>query len=219
MGALRLALHAEDCYSVGMSQYPAAPSPGGFGAPPYGGGPPGLGPLPPKKTSTGVIIAIVAGVVLLVLVGIVGVLAVLGIHGTRKYIANAKAAEARNAVALMAHDAVAAYEIADTPGAPRELCPSARAPVPSSILDVSARKYPSTSADWSADPGFSCLHFEISTPQYYQYDYKNTGAGFTAIARGDLDGDGILASFELAGHMQGAVIVVAPTIVETNPGE
>ncbi|MBX3199925.1 MAG: fimbiral protein pilA [Labilithrix sp.] len=165
------------------------------------------------------IIAIVAGVVLLVLVGIIGVLAVLGIYGTRKYIANAKTAEARNAVAMMARDAAAAYESSDEPGASRELCPSARAPVPASVLDVSARKYMSSPSDWSGDPGFSCLGFEMSTPQYYQYDYKNAVDGFTAIARGDLDGDGVLSSFVLAGHVQGGLVVVAPTIVETNPEE
>ncbi|MBX3205408.1 MAG: hypothetical protein KF764_10085 [Labilithrix sp.] len=203
-----------------MSQHPGAPPPGGFGAPQPYGYPQGQGAPPsPNKTSTGVIIAIVAGVVLLVLVGIVGVLAVLGIYGTRKYIANAKTAEARNAVSMMARDAVSAYEETDDPSAEHELCPSARAPVPASIQDVSARKYMSSSADWSGDPGFSCLGFEMSAPQYYQYDYKRIGAGFTAIARGDLNGDGVASSFELEGHVQGDTVVVASSIKETNPEE
>lgn len=187
----------------------------GFPQPyPYGPGP--TGPMPPKKSgmSTGVIIAIVAGVIVLAMIALVGILAVLGIYGTRKYIANAKTAEARNALAEMAKDAAAAYESEDA-----RLCPSARSPVPASIQDVSAKKYQSSLSDWQNDPGFSCLQFEMSTPQYYQYDYKNVGNGFSAIAKGDLNGDGVTSTFEITGRLESGRLIVAPAIVETNPDE
>ena len=157
-----------------MNPYPSQPPPaGGFGAPQphhhgYGPG----APLPPKKTSTGVVIAIVAGVVLLVLVGIIGTLAVLGVYGTRRYIANAKRAEARASLGRLAMGAATAYEesdLADTSNV-AVLCPSARRPVPAALESVSGKKYMSAASEWSEDPGFSCLRFEQSAPQYYQYD-------------------------------------------------
>ena len=204
---------------------PSAPPPaGGFGSPspeppqvplhlPHGYGP------APKTGSTGTIIAVVAGAVGIFVVAAVGVLAVLGIYGTRKYIANAKTAEARNSLGIMAKDAAAAYETAREADGTRALCPSARTPVPTSLKDVSAKKYLSSPSDWSGDPGFACLGFALSSPQYYQYNYTSTGTGFTGAARGDLDGDGIASMFEIKGRVQGDNLTIAPAIEETDPGE
>src|ERR1700730_8800972 len=47
---------------------------------------------------------------LMIVVAIVGILAVLAVYGVRKYIANAKTAEARNALGQIAKDSVSAYE-------------------------------------------------------------------------------------------------------------
>src|SRR5579862_9044524 len=47
---------------------------------------------------------------LMIVVAIVGILAVLAIYGVRKYIANAKTAEARNSLGQIAKDAAAAVE-------------------------------------------------------------------------------------------------------------
>jgi type IV pilus assembly protein PilA len=47
---------------------------------------------------------------LMIVVAIVGILAVLAIYGVKKYIANAKTAEARNSLGQMAKDAAAAVE-------------------------------------------------------------------------------------------------------------
>src|ERR1700704_3903257 len=47
---------------------------------------------------------------LMIVVAIVGVLAALAIYGVRKYLLNAKTAEARNSVGQMAKDAKAAFE-------------------------------------------------------------------------------------------------------------
>src|SRR5579859_5754051 len=47
---------------------------------------------------------------LMIVVAIVGVLAVLAIYGVRKYLANAKTAEARSALGQISKDAIAAYE-------------------------------------------------------------------------------------------------------------
>src|SRR5205809_3641332 len=46
---------------------------------------------------------------LMIVVAIIGVLAALAIYGVRRYILNAKTAEARNSIGQMAKDASAAY--------------------------------------------------------------------------------------------------------------
>jgi type IV pilus assembly protein PilA len=219
------------CYSTGMGNYPnpgqLQPPPGGFGG---GPGYPQPGPIQPKSgMGTGAIIAVVIGVVVLVLVGIIGILAVLGIYGTRKYIANAKTAEARNGLGMMAKDAATAYEreqigaevlnVGATATVVRRLCPSARSPVPSSIAAISGKKYQSSSSEWESDPGWSCLRFEMNMPQYYQYNYASTASSFTGTAKGDLNGDGVASTFEIEGEVQNGSLRLSPTIKETSPEE
>lgn len=171
---------------------------------------------------------------LMIVVAIVGVLAVLAVYGVRKYIANAKTAEAKNGVGQMAKDALAHFEGEQMAGAVlaggattgilRDVCLSASNPVPTFV--PSAAKYQSTSADWNADGtaatprGFSCLHYEMAQPQYYQYNYAGVAAtSFSAIARGDLNGDGTASTFHQDGSLVGGRLNVAPSIVEVNPEE
>jgi len=181
---------------------------------------------------------------LMMVVIIIGVLAVLAITGVRKYIANAKSAEARNEIGQMAKDAVTAYArdsissamlspAAISNGAAK-LCQSASASIPASITTVTAHKYQSTVADWNADAasawkGFACLKFSIEEPQYYQYSYtatttNTTGATvgdlFYATAIGDLDGNGVTSQFQVEGLINaGYVISISPNIQETRPDE
>jgi type IV pilus assembly protein PilA len=183
-------------------------------------GAPGF-PAPPAKKGmgTGLIILIV---VLALVVPTIGVLATLGIYGTRKYIANAKTAEARNVLGQLSKAAVITYEEAGVGGEPH-MCPSASAPVPADRSKVSGMKYMSSRAEWLADEethaGFACLGFEMTFPQYFQYEYESTSTGFVARAHGDLDGDGIFSTYEISGELVGGHLVVSPTIRETNPGE
>ena len=79
--------------------YPSAPM---YGAPPVGPNRGAGGGFP-----TWAIILIV--VVLLLVVG-GGILATLSIYGVRKYIANAKTAEARNSLGQMGKDAATSFE-------------------------------------------------------------------------------------------------------------
>ncbi len=177
--------------------------------------PPGYPPVPPKQgMGTGTIILIV---VLVLIVPMIGIFAVLGIYGTRKYIANAKTAEARNSLSIMAKDAVVAYE------ANKKICPSASTPVPADRNQVRGKKYQSTASEWqvdrAADAGFSCLKFEMSSPQYFQYEYQATATGFVARAHGDLNGDGVFSTFEIEGKLVGDELRVSPSIREENPEE
>jgi hypothetical protein len=81
----------------------------------------------------------------------------------------------------------------------------------------------SNPAEWQLDKdahaGFACLGFEMSSPQYYQYDYQSTGTAFTATARGDLNGDGQLSSFTVTGKVVGDRLVVSTGVDEVNPKE
>jgi type IV pilus assembly protein PilA len=148
---------------------------------------------------------------------VIPVLAVLSIYGMRKYIVNAKTAEARSALAAIGRDAVATHT-------PAGYCASASAPVPAHVL--SGAKYQSAPGDWEVDraanAGFACLGFSMSQPQYYQYIYtaKRGRAAFEAQAHGDLDADGLESTFTLTGDTgpDGAP-VVAPQITEKLPEE
>lgn len=185
---------------------------------------------------------------LMIVVAIVGVLAVLAVYGVRKYIANAKTAEAKNSLGQIGKDAVTAYEgermsagvmaAGKSTAVMRKICPSAGNTVPAGgIISVKGAKYQSTQAEWSptADvknvAGFPCLKFEMTAPQYYVYDFKSdstagdptsVGTYFSAIAQGDLDGDGQASTFTLEGKVPSATdtrLLVSPTIAEISPEE
>jgi hypothetical protein len=142
------------------------------------------GEAPPrkKKSSVWVWVGAVLGCGFLLISG-VGVFAALGIYGTRKYIENAKSAEAKSALALIAAGMVrCAAKSASLP-------PSA-APVPASLGDVSGKKYMSAPSDWSA-PAWKCAGFSIGTPQYFQYRWaRESPSAGTALAVADFNGDG-----------------------------
>ena len=178
-------------------------------------------PPPARKPgmSTGAIVAIVLAVTI---IPILGIMAVLAVYGVRKYISNAKSAEARNALGQIAKDAVAAYETESEDGK-RHLCASASEPVPAERSSIRGHYYQSSRADWERDAkreaGFACLKFEMTAPQYFQYEYEATAAGFTARAHGDLDGDGQVSTFVISGQVVNGRLLIAPSIAETDPEE
>jgi type IV pilus assembly protein PilA len=175
---------------------------------------------------------------LMIVVAIIGVLAALAIYGVRKYLTNAKSAEARTSVGRITKDATSAFErekmaagaipLGDSADIGRELCPSA-APVPDVLTKVAAQKYQSKVDDWSADPGWACLRFSMSEPQYFMYTYILTGAAdtaggsFEARANGDLDGDNNPSTFSMSGllRLDGTELVVGvdPSINEADAEE
>jgi type IV pilus assembly protein PilA len=171
---------------------------------------------------------------LMIVVAIVGILSVLAIYGVRKYIANAKTAEARNSLGQIAKDAATALErekgataiiaAGGSSSIMRSFCASASA-VPTAV--PSGQKYQSQKTDWTAGSstaGWTCLKFEMDEPQYYEYNYTasstdpNTG-GFIAQANGDLNGDGILSTFSISGTAYNGQVAISPNVQETNPEE
>lgn len=183
-------------------------------------------PQQPKSGASTAVIVIVIVLGCIVVFG--GILAVLAIFGVRSYLAAAKSAEAINGVGTIARMAESSYSEEN----PETLCASATQPVPDSITMVAGKKYQSTTVEWSRDAatnaGFSCLKFDMSMPQYYQYDYKTSGSasrqapgdGFRAIAKGDLDGDGNASEFSLAGKIDPSkTLVLETTVTQVNPKE
>jgi type IV pilus assembly protein PilA len=180
---------------------------------------------------------------LMIVVAIIGILAVLAIYGVRKYLANAKTAEARNSLGQMGKDQSAEFEkesmagVALTPGATagasRSLCTKPTATVPASAASIKGMKYQSSQAaatDWNKDQategvGFACLNFSMDAPQYYMYNFVTTtptlaGGTFVATAEGDLNGDTVLSTFTLNGLIQPSMTFsLAPNLVELNPEE
>jgi type IV pilus assembly protein PilA len=177
---------------------------------------------------------------LMIVVAIVGILSVLAAQGVRKYAASAKTAEARASLGRIAKDAALAYERETMSGAvlaaktssavARRLCPSATTSVPAASSSIQGRKYQSKPAEWAVDAagnaGFACLKFTIGSPQYYMYSYSLRGSGFapgdsfTAIAQGDLDGNGVLSLFQISGAINASYVLnIAPNLVEVRPEE
>lgn len=175
---------------------------------------------------------------LMIVVAIVGVLAVLAVYGVRKYIANAKTAEAKNSLGQIGKDAVTAFEgermsaIVLSEGSQtnviRQMCQKAAQPVPNAVAAIDGKKYQSTKLDWSnaadvsANAGFPCLKFEMTAPQYYQYNYTANGVStgdFTANAIGNLNGDAAYSTFSVLGAIENGRLKLAPSIGEVSPEE
>ena len=181
---------------------------------------------------------------LMIVVAIVGVLAALAIYGVRKYIANAKTAEARNSLGQIRNDAQSSFAregmagavlaVGKTAGVSNILCKSASASVPAAAASIKGQKYQSDPGNWSVDAatpntGFACLKFSMTEPQYYMYSWASSGTGvngatYTATANGDLNGDGTLSTFTMLGKIQkgaggGLELNSSPNINETLPEE
>lgn len=179
---------------------------------------------------------------LMIVVAIIGVLAALAIYGVRKYLANAKTAEARTALGRMAKDAQNAYEketltqdvitLGSSGTMARGLCVSAAATVPAALASVANGKYQSSPAEWKDGAGWECLKFTMSDPQYFMYGYESDGVAgvngvagdqFTAIANGDLDADTNPSTFQFFGKIQEVggetVVTLADQIKEIEPEE
>ncbi len=178
---------------------------------------------------------------LMIVVAIVGVLAVLAVYGVRKYIANAKTAEAKNSLGQVGKDAVTAFEgermsaqvlsEGSQTSVIRQLCATGNTTsVPTAVASIDGKKYQSSKADWSdtADvsnnAGWPCVKFEMTAPQYYQYSYTASGQsangdGFTGQAIGNLNGDSAYSTFTILGSIENGRLKLAPSIGEVSPEE
>ena len=201
---------------------------------------------------------------LMVTVAIIGVFAALAVQSTMGYLAAAKSAEAKNTVGMIGQAVAAAGErlIAEnqlpgshTPNSKGQgakvydgvtgLCFDA-IPVPASMNLVKGTKYQPNSKNGTdyqtghSGEGWKCLRFEVTKPQYYQYQYElggppisvklpkgnspkgaagSTNRPFTAYARGDLDGDGVHSWFVMTGLGSAGDVKLATAIAEQDSTE
>ncbi len=176
---------------------------------------------------------------LMIVVAIIGILAVLAIFGVSKYVTNAKTGEARNALGQIGKSAGAAFESERASpaiiapgtmgiGVSKGLCLSA-APVPGAV--PVNQKYQSATLDWfpagqANTIGWTCLKYQMTDPQYFQYQYisnaaANTpGTGWASVANGNFDTTGTngLIGFQLNGGISAGSgqFVQSPQIQEIN---
>lgn len=149
-----------------------------------------------------------------------GELASLAIYTFRRYLESAKAAEAQAVVAEIARSYVTLWEREETK-------PVARAkkklvsfpPVPSTVPH--GQKYASQPGDWKA---WAPMRFEMTEPQYFQYEVKAAKDGESAdiIARGDLNGDGKTSLYTLhvkVDRKKDSTLVLAPKLEITDAFE
>ena len=153
--------------------------------------------LPHGRKNTGAFI--VASILLLTLTTGVGV-----VLGLRRYVDNARSVEARSGLLQIGHLAALAY------GRDGYVCPSGTGRIPMDAEAIRGHYYQASVHEWHDDPGFSCLGYAPTNPQYYQYEYRSTETGFTARARGDHDGNGKLSLLELRGHVENGTLVLEP---------
>jgi len=149
------------------------------------------------------------------------------------YLRHAKTAEAVGSLAAIAGAAAVYYDGSDAnqpAGTPpesakamRHFPPGSHDSVPPKVATIRGTRYQSTLADWSTSP-WTELHFSMPQAQFYAYSFESQGRGpqakATAIAEGDLDGDGTLSHYALTVAPDDTLHAkVSPTIDRLNPEE
>jgi type IV pilus assembly protein PilA len=183
---------------------------------------------------------------LMIVVAIVGILAALAIYGVRRYVLNAKTAEARNSLGAISKAAAMAYDQevmkgdllpgGSSAGFSNALCVGAANTVPAAAdPSIKGQKYQSAASEWTGDAstGWKCIKFSMDQPQYFMYNYTTSddtraamgaaNASFTAAAQGDLDGDTELSTFTMNGQLRDSegemAVAVSPSVIEDHAEE
>ncbi|MFO0629237.1 MAG: hypothetical protein U0325_26920, partial [Polyangiales bacterium] len=76
----------------------------------------------------------------------------------------------------------------------------------------SSGKYAANVASWN-EPGWREIGFTLDTGSYYQYAAGGTTDTFTAVAIGNLDGDGTNSTFSRVGANANGEIQGAPVVI------
>jgi type IV pilus assembly protein PilA len=158
----------------------------------------------------------------------IGIVAMVGVA---RYVRHSRTAEAISSVEAIARGAAAYYEksdqnqpagsTVDAMRAMRHFPPSATATVPADVTKVQGTKYKSALGDWGASP-WRELRFSIPQAQSFAYTFESEGAGQTAkaaaVARGDLDADGVWSEYRLGIRaLDDGRAAVASEVERTNP--
>jgi hypothetical protein len=147
----------------------------------------------------------------------IGIVSALAIHGTRRYITQSRAAEARLGVGRIAKDLGLHLEAERDKNPRKKLRFFSLPAVPAAV--PSGAKVQTAPADWQA---WSKIAFQMTEPQYYQYEVLAAPDGKSAqvIARGDLNGDGKQSEFSLTMRIEAdGSFSVDPALSEKDPLE
>lgn len=144
--------------------------------------------------------------VILLVVGVagvptIGVMATVAIYGVRQYLVQAKKAEGRSGAMSLARGLASC---AETTGH----LPPTSASVPPTV--PVATKVQTSPADWN-DVAYTCAHFSMSAPQYFQYQWVATSAT-RGVARATADfGSGpVTITAEVTCTASGAALACTP---------
>ena len=144
----------------------------------------------------------------MVAVAIVGILATLAIPAFISYVARSKTAEATQNLDQL-YKLGSVYYTRDLSGRPTKSPVSGKCTVDSAdrVPAVPTRDKRDMGLTAAADPELHALRFAIADMIYFSYGLTSPGGGcghlgnealYTFFANGDLDGDGIWSTFELA---------------------
>ena len=201
-------------------QPPQPPYQQPYQQPPYQQPPrgyPQYGQQVPRPGGGGVSVVVIVLGILFGGVAIVGILAAIAIPAFIKYIRKSKTIEAVEALDKIKVGARQFY-VSDHWDEQGNLLPkrfpttTARTPA-----QVPCGKHFSSADIWGKE-GWKGLHFALTDPHYYAYEFKSSGTGkdavYTARAFGDLDCDGRLSTYEIRGRVDDeySVVVVGPII-------
>ena len=135
---------------------------------------------------------------LMIVVAILGILAAVAIPAFLKYIKRSKTSEATMNVRKLFDGSVAYFssEHVDSEGDIIDSqFPTTTAMKPSTLAGATK----TTTNDWDDNDTFESLQFGVADPHYYSYQYNSAGtldpSVFTASSFGDLDDDGVEATF------------------------
>jgi hypothetical protein len=167
------------------------------------------------------------------LLALVAVLGAVGMVAVAKWYRHSKTAEATHSVEAIATGAATYYGKSDftQPAgskpealkASRHFPPPSSTSVPADVGDVQGKLYKSAAADWAGSP-WRDIGFALHQPQSYAYSFESEGAGpgarCTAVARGDLDGNGVWSSYRLGVIAdESGTARVGTTLEKINPEE
>lgn len=166
---------------------------------------PPAAPLPPPQKSSVPTIAIVLGVVFFGGTCLLGVAAAVAIPAFKRFQMRAKSAEATSNLAMMFSGVRTRYEMGRDRGIP------GLGRFPALLLPPTAMRTPmevprgtrvtDPPGTWRG-PTWESISFALLDPHYFSYEYVNFGNGSFAVrAYGDLDGDGVLSTYERRGRV------------------
>ncbi len=141
---------------------------------------------------------------LMIVVVILGILAAVSIAAFTRYVKRSKTSEVAGNLSRMAHMQNAYFaRMTEQGNAGFANCGSGYTP----SAAASASRYPVNPTQWEANAGFAALGFSIDTPHYYRYTCGSAGPTiYGTYAQGDIDGDGILSTWEIDGYVENGEI-------------